>query len=178
MERWILFVYRVPADPSRHRVSVWRAIRKLGAISLQHSVCALPDTKENRRHLLRLGGTIEAIGGEAFLLRGEPIDRTTRDRLEKTYSEAIEKELEEFMTECRKFKDEIVREIEIQKLTQAELAEEEESYERLERWFAALSAKDIFGASAAPDAERALKESSAALDGFAQKVWEQEGARS
>ena len=29
--RWVLLVYRIPRDPSRHRVAVWRKLKDLGA---------------------------------------------------------------------------------------------------------------------------------------------------
>src|SRR3954452_22881933 len=31
--RWLVLVVRVPADPSRHRVAVWRELRRAGAVS-------------------------------------------------------------------------------------------------------------------------------------------------
>ena len=33
-DRWLLVVVRLPAEPSRHRVAVWRELRKVGALSL------------------------------------------------------------------------------------------------------------------------------------------------
>lgn len=173
---WILLVYKVPADPSRHRVSVWRAIRRIGAISLQQSICALPDTKPNRRHLIKLAATIDGLGGEVFLIEGQGIDRATRERLEGLYSASIEAELKEFIAECAKFDDEIAHEFEIEKFTHAELAEEEESLERLERWLTGLSAKDLFGAPSRAKAEHALKESSARLEQYAQRVFSEDPA--
>src|SRR5215831_17921439 len=32
---WRVITYRLPAEPSRHRVAVWRELRRLGAVSLQ-----------------------------------------------------------------------------------------------------------------------------------------------
>jgi Protein ChrB, N-terminal len=40
--RWIVLVVRLPADPSRHRVAVWRALHRVGALSLGQGVWALP----------------------------------------------------------------------------------------------------------------------------------------
>jgi hypothetical protein len=41
--RWVLMVYRLPREPSRHRVAVWRKLRDLGALYLQDGVAALPE---------------------------------------------------------------------------------------------------------------------------------------
>ena len=34
---------KVPADPSRHRVAVWRELRKVGALSLGQGIWAVPE---------------------------------------------------------------------------------------------------------------------------------------
>src|SRR5258708_4972749 len=41
--RWLVLVVRVPADPSRHRVAVWRELRRAGAVLLGQGVWAVPD---------------------------------------------------------------------------------------------------------------------------------------
>ncbi|MGH2722579.1 MAG: Chromate resistance protein ChrB [Actinomycetota bacterium] len=168
---WTLLVYRVPIEPSRHRVAVWRHLRRVGAISLQGSIAGLPTTEENLAALRRAAAIVEAAGGEFFLLAAEAVDEGSRQRLEALYTESIEAEYGEFVAECAKFRAEIRREIRIRKFTEAELAEEEESFERLERWATALAGKDVFGAPSRPGAERALKECGAALDRYAAKVY-------
>src|SRR5258708_26068155 len=40
---WRLITYRLPAEPSRHRVGVWRELRRLGAVSLQQGTWAVPE---------------------------------------------------------------------------------------------------------------------------------------
>src|SRR5260370_9926577 len=39
---WQLITYRLPAEPSRHRVAAWRQLRRLGAVPLQQGTWALP----------------------------------------------------------------------------------------------------------------------------------------
>lgn len=34
--------YKIPANPSRYRVAVWKALRELGAVYLQDGVAAVP----------------------------------------------------------------------------------------------------------------------------------------
>jgi hypothetical protein len=48
--RWVLLVYRLPREPSRHRVAVWRKLRDLGAHYLQDGV-ALPEDAVTREQL-------------------------------------------------------------------------------------------------------------------------------
>ncbi|NUR98088.1 MAG: hypothetical protein HOV67_22890, partial [Kribbellaceae bacterium] len=42
-DRWLVLVVRIPAEPSRHRVAVWRELRKAGALSLGQGVWAVPE---------------------------------------------------------------------------------------------------------------------------------------
>ena len=168
---WILLVYRVPIEPSRHRVAVWRHLRRIGAVSLQQSIAGLPRSQENLAALRRVADIVEAAGGEFLLLDATALDEATTKRLERLYTDSVEAECQEFLAECGKFLGEIEKEIRIQKFTEAELAEEEQSFERLERWAAALAGKDVFGAPSQTQAERTLKECSAALDGYAAKVF-------
>jgi hypothetical protein len=58
-----------------------------------------------------------------------------------------------------------------EKLT-AELDEEEESLERLRRWYRAIRARDVYGAPSAVDAERRLKECAESLERFAELVYQ------
>ena len=40
---WRTLIYRVPAEPASKRVSVWRDLKRLGALYLQQCVCIVPD---------------------------------------------------------------------------------------------------------------------------------------
>jgi hypothetical protein len=54
----------------------------------------------------------------------------------------------------------------------AELDEEEESLDRLRRWYRTIRGRDLFGARSAPVAEGRLKECAEALEHFAVLVYE------
>ena len=41
--RWLILIYHLPRDPSRHRVAVWRKLKALGVIYLQDGVVVLPE---------------------------------------------------------------------------------------------------------------------------------------
>jgi hypothetical protein len=55
-------------------------------------------------------------------------------------------------------------------LTLAELDEQEQSLDRLRRWYRAIRGRDLFGAPSAPLAERRLREYAEALDRFAEQA--------
>jgi hypothetical protein len=70
--RWVLLVYRIPREPSRHRVAVWRKLRDLGALYLQDGVAALPEDAVTREQLEWLQLRVRESGGEATLWEGRP----------------------------------------------------------------------------------------------------------
>ena len=44
---WIVINYTLPREPSRVRVSLWRRLKKIGAVNIQQSMWILPLTDEN-----------------------------------------------------------------------------------------------------------------------------------
>ena len=70
--RWVLLVYRLPREPSRHRVAVWRKLRDLGALYLQDGVAALPEDAVTREQLEWLQLRVREASGEATLWEGRP----------------------------------------------------------------------------------------------------------
>jgi hypothetical protein len=77
----------------------------------------------------------------------------------------------EFLADCGKFDAEIDKELRIQKLTMAELEEEEQSLERLRRWYRDIRARDVFGAPQAAEAEQQLKHCTERLEHYTEQVF-------
>src|SRR4030095_15647370 len=76
--RWVLLVYRIPREPSRHRVAVWRKLRDLGALYLQDGVAALPEDAVTREQLEWLQLRVREAGGEATLWEARDYGRRSR----------------------------------------------------------------------------------------------------
>src|SRR5215203_691937 len=70
--RWVLLVYRLPREPSRHRVAVWRKLRDLGALYLKDGVAALPEDAVTREQLEWLQLRVRESGGEATMWEARP----------------------------------------------------------------------------------------------------------
>jgi ChrB-like protein len=174
---WILLTYRLPAEPSRHRVAVWRELRKAGAVSLQQATWALPARRDLLDVVAKVTGIIEAADGESLVFDAKPRDMEMDQRLEEAFSAEREAEWMEFLAECGKFEAEIHKEIRIQKFTAAELDEEEQNLERLRRWFRDLRRRDVFAVPSQHTAELRLKECEDVLDGFAERVYDHGGDR-
>jgi hypothetical protein len=96
--RWLILVYHLPREPSRHRVAVWRKLKVLGALYLQDGVAALPEDAVTREQLEWLQLRIQEAGGEATLWEALPntvsegrgLIAAFRDAREEGYRTVIE----------------------------------------------------------------------------------------
>src|SRR5262245_33853875 len=168
---WRVITYRLPPEPSRHRVAVWRELRRLGAVSLQQGAWAVPDGEPFEAGFAQVVEEIKAAGGQPVVLAVAD-DQASVAQLEALFTAQREAEWGEFLSDCGKYEAELAGEVAKGKLTLAELDEEEESLERLRRWYRSIRARDVFGAPSASDAERRLKECADALERFAEQVYQ------
>ncbi|HZU66796.1 MAG TPA: Chromate resistance protein ChrB [Ktedonobacteraceae bacterium] len=71
MNTWLLFLYKVPHEPSSRRVFVWRKLKRLGAVLLHDSAWALPMSPAVLEQFQVLAVEIAEIGGESLLLEAQ-----------------------------------------------------------------------------------------------------------
>jgi hypothetical protein len=168
---WRVITYRLPPEPSRHRVGVWRELRRLGAVPLQQGTWAVPEGERFDAGLAQVIEAIKAAGGQPVVLAVADEEASVA-QLEALFTGQREAEWGEFLGDCAKYEAELAGEVEKGKLTLAELDEEEESLDRLRRWYRTIRARDLFGAPSAAVAERRLKECAEALERFADLVYQ------
>lgn len=165
-------IVQIPSQPSRYRVAVWRELRRFGAVPVAQGTWTAPDVPvcrsgaEKARELARDGE------GEMILLKtasGDPEAVTLR----RLFDGARADEWAEFTADCGKFTEEIAREIDKRKFTLAELEEEEQSLERLRRWFRSNRSKAVFPSALTDEAEAELARCTAALEEFSDHVYRQ-----
>jgi hypothetical protein len=170
--RWVVLLARVPAEPSRHRVAIWRELRRLGAVAIGQSVWALPDHPAATNGLGRIAELVDRGDGDLTMLDAAGRDQASSERLERLYVEARAAEWTEFRAECARYLAEIDKEIGKGKLTVAELEEEEQSMERLRRWHRELRTRDALATSAAHAADQDLKACAAKLEDYTTRVFQ------
>jgi hypothetical protein len=170
--RWTVLIVRLPADPSRHRVAVWRELRRVGALMLGQGVWAVPTTPAFTQGLDRAVRLAERGDGEVLVLDAAGRDEANSGRLEALFTAARQAEWVEFVADCGKYEAELDKELRTQKLTLAELDEEEQSLERLRRWYRELKVRDLFGAPLAAEAEQRLKHCAERLEDYADRVYQ------
>jgi hypothetical protein len=134
----VVVLARLPAEPARHRMALWRELRRSGAIPLGQAVWAVPNLPAVRPLLERLTDLIEAANGRLLLLAAKGLTDGDCARLEQLYSAAREEEWTEFDADCGKYLAELDKEERLGKYTLAELEEEEQSLDRLRRWYREL----------------------------------------
>lgn len=96
---WVLLVYQIPSEPSARRVSVWRKLKRLGALLLHDSLWVLPATLHTREQFQWLAAEIIEFGGEAtfweaeLLLGSEQADLVGqfREQVEAVYHDILAK---------------------------------------------------------------------------------------
>jgi len=169
---WLVLVLRVPVEPSRHRVAVWRELRKIGAVPLGQGAWAAPDVPAFAAGISRAGELAARGDGRLVVLQAAGRSEPDAAWLEDTFTGLREEEWVEFLADCGKFDAEIDKELARQKLTMAELEEEEQSLDRLRRWHRDLTARDVFGAPSAAEAGQQLKHCQERLAEFTDLVFQ------
>lgn len=169
--RWLVLVIKLPADPSRHRVAVWRELRRTGALSLGQGIWAVPEVPAFAEGVERALALAEGAGGQGVTLKAS--GRTPEDaaRFREMFTAARSADWAEFLADCGKFEEEIAKEIRNAKFTLAELEEEEQSLERLRRWHRDLTARDVFGAPEAAEATTRLRQCVTVCEDYAERVF-------
>ena len=62
---WVLLAYRLPSQPSTPRITLWRRLRRLGALQIGDGLVALPESAHTREQLDWLADEVLEAGGEA-----------------------------------------------------------------------------------------------------------------
>jgi hypothetical protein len=83
----VLLAYRMPREPSAPRVTVWRKLRRLGAVQVVDGLVALPATAETVETFGWLADEVIEAGGEAWTWTAtgsKQQDRALRQRLKES----------------------------------------------------------------------------------------------
>lgn len=155
--KWLAINYNLPTEPSRHRVAIWRKLKKLGAVNVQQSMWLLPNSGENYDALQKISQDIESNNGETLLMGSMFFYEKHEERVVSLFNKIRDEEYQELISECEKYIKEIEKEISKEKFTFAELEEEEEELEKLISWHGKIEVRDIFNSSEAKRAKEMLE---------------------
>lgn len=181
MERtptWIVLIYRVPSEPSKARVAIWRDLKRLGALYLQQAACILPKLGDVPDSVEKIRAKIAEFGGSvtwfevASLPNGQDRDIVTR------FHELASKEYAEIVEECEtKFAKEIEFERFRENYTFEEVEEIRQDLEKIRRWLSKVEGRDWFGAPGRDDVLTKIAWCEELLEAFEEEVFRRtEGA--
>lgn len=85
---WVLLAYRLPREPSTPRISVWRKLRRLGAVQLVDGLVALPASTRNQEQFDWLADEVLDAGGEAWTWTATPGTKDQQRALAARMAEA------------------------------------------------------------------------------------------
>jgi hypothetical protein len=170
---WLLLIYRVPSDSSRARVTVWRQLKRLGALYVQQAVCVLPDRDELRRSLAKIRERIGELGGSSIFLVLNEVPDEAREQFVAGFRAQSAKEYAEIVEECdTKF----VKEIEFERFrgnfTFEEAEEIRQDLEKLRRWLRKVETRDWLAAEGRDLARQKVAECERLLEQFEADVYE------
>ena len=152
-------------------MALWRELRRSGAIPLGQAVWAVPDLPAVRPLLERLTGLVEAAHGTLLLLAAKGYRRGTSSDLSSCTPPRAQEEWSEFDADCGKYLAELDKEERLGKYTLAELEEEEQSLDRLRRWYRELRSRDLLGIPATTESATALKLCEERFERYADHVY-------
>ena len=162
---------QLPSQPSKYRVAVWRELRRSGAVPVAAGAWALPAAAGFQSYLDRAAELCREGGGSFSVMDAVPHDDGGEAVFREAFTAARREEWTEFEADCGKYEAEIAREIAKRKFTFAELEEEEQSLDRLRRWYRDLKRRDALELPEARAAEQRLRGCEALLAGYADQVY-------
>lgn len=172
---WLLFTYKLPAEPTAGRIGVWRRLKGMGAVYLQNGACLLPKTDDHVRRLKMLENDASAMGGEAVLLETIGFDPGQEHKVLERFRADRDDQYREFIGKCDAFEAEIAKEFAKEKFTYAELEEEDAELRKLQGWLEKVRKIDFYDAKLGQVATARLADCEAALARYAERVFEVQG---
>ena len=170
-QEWLTLNYTLPKEPSRARVSVWRKLKKSGAVVIGQSVWVLPLEEKFFTLIQDIADEITRNDGEAYIMKAALVNDGSPDAITKVFCRERDEEYREFLGKCEDFSYELHKETKKENFTFAELEENEEEYQKLSTWYQKIADRDFFGASLRQTSEQELERCKERLDEFSQEIY-------
>lgn len=173
-DRWLALSYRVPTEPSRNRVHVWRRMKELGAVYLQPGIAVLPENDELDGEIRRLRDDILSMDGQAAILALSFDDQEDEQRLREEFCALRDQEYGEIIEKCELLIEELDHETKAEKFTFAEIEENEAELQKISRWMQKVVSRDFFSAQAQETAVETISRVTELATAYADEVYRRE----
>ncbi|HEX9045613.1 MAG TPA: chromate resistance protein ChrB domain-containing protein [Verrucomicrobiae bacterium] len=145
---WLLLLYSLPTRNTAERVSLWRKLKKHGAIQLKTSAYVLPNATVHYERFQWLAKQVRDDGGEATLIHATKIEGLSNEQIVQMFNGARAKDYDELIAGLN----------ELLKRNKEKRGEDfAAELEKLNRRFKEIQDIDYFGCPAAHDAEVRLQ---------------------
>lgn len=94
---WTLLVYRIPSQPSRLRLQIWRKLQAMGGLYIQNAVCLLPSRADLDENMQYIAAQIEEMGGSCYLFSAASLLPGSVERLTEEFRAQADTRLQEII---------------------------------------------------------------------------------
>lgn len=171
-ESWLLLIYTVPAEPSRKRAFIWRALKRLGAVYLRDGVVVLPQRSETVSAMRAVAVKVEEFEGQATLVENAQLPTHRAEVIITQSLAARAAEYDEITAEAERFLAHVQRETEHRDFRSVELQELEIDLGKVQAWLEQVQSRDYFGSGGAAAALALLARCEEALAVFLDRTYE------
>ena len=98
---WILLSSRLPREPTRLRLAVWRRLKRIGAVLLHDTVWILPADAKTREAFEWLAEEIEEQGGTALTWEAQSLSADQDRRVVQQFRSEADERYEELAASAR-----------------------------------------------------------------------------
>ena len=105
---WVLLVYKIPREPTSSRATIWRKLKRLGALLLHDAVWVLPATSWTREQFQWLAVEIGELGGEAYLWESSLLLNGQADALLQQFQARVDAAYQEILDEAEREEADLV----------------------------------------------------------------------
>ncbi len=141
---WLLFIYKVPSEPTKYRAYVWREIKKLGALYLQDGVCIVPDTDDVHLFIDDLAEKVVSFGGQEYTFLSTIFSKEKDQEMVELFNQARNAEYKELVPQIHRLQ-EYFEEEEAWEYSDEQAKRIRDEFHKAQRQFQAIDARDYFG---------------------------------
>ena len=99
---WVLLVYKIPREPTSSRATIWRKLKRLGALLLHDAVWVLPATAWTREQFQWLAVEIGELEGEAYLWESHLLLNGQADALVQQFQARVDAAYQDILGELER----------------------------------------------------------------------------
>ena len=97
----MLLAYRIPREPSTPRISVWRKLRRLGAVQILDGLVALPCDARTKERLEWIADEVIEAGGEAGIWLSHPATKAHERTLVAQIGKEVDAEYDAIVEDAK-----------------------------------------------------------------------------